>query len=122
MRVLGNPVNGLDNSPMNWDFVRRGLERVISEKGWSHNLIAEKSGVPQPTISRFLSGETGSMQLDTLWSICGALGVSVAEIIGERPVELDDKARRVVKAMENLPDYKKEVVVSTAETLAKGRP
>jgi len=119
MNTLAKPVLRLDNSPMNWNFVRGALQKVIGEKGWSHNLIAEKSGVPQPTISRFINGESKAMELENLSAICKALGVSVAEVIGERPIELDDNARRVIKAMEQLPEYKKQVVVSTAETLAK---
>jgi len=59
------------------------------------------------------------MELETLSDICQALDITIAEIIGEHPIYLDDKARRVVRAMESLPDYKKQVVVSTAETLAK---
>jgi DNA-binding Xre family transcriptional regulator len=104
---------------MNWQFVRGSLHKILSDKGWSHNLLSEKSGVPQPTISRFLNGESKAMELDTLSDICRALDVGVGEVIGERPITLDDKARRVVRAMESLPEYKKQVVVSTAETLAK---
>lgn len=104
---------------MNWEFVRRNLERAIAERDVSHNDIARSSGVPQATISRFLAGENEAMHLDTLWAICKALDLTVAEVIGERPIEIDARARRILRAMEHLPDYKKDIVVSTAETLAK---
>ena len=104
---------------MNWHYVRSALHKIIGDKGWSHNLLSDKSGIPQPTISRFLNGESKAMELETLSDICKALDITIAEIIGEHPIYLDDKARRVVRAMESLPDYKKQVIVTTAETLAK---
>jgi transcriptional regulator with XRE-family HTH domain len=119
MRVLAKPPPQFDNSPMNWNYVRGALMRLRDEKGWSDNQLADKSGVPQPTISRFFAGTSESMMLDTLAALGKALGVTVAELIGEHPIEIDDKTRRVVKAMQEMADYKKDVVVSTAETLAR---
>jgi transcriptional regulator with XRE-family HTH domain len=119
MRVLANPLPRLDNSPMNWSYIRTALTRLRDEKGWSDNQLAEKSGVPQPTISRFFAETSESMMLDTLSALTKALGVTVAEVIGEKPIEIDDKTRRVMKAMQEMADYKKDVVVSTAETLAR---
>jgi transcriptional regulator with XRE-family HTH domain len=119
MDVLAKPLPRLDNSPMNWNYVRGALMRLRDEKRWSDNLLAEKSGVPQPTISRFFASTSESMLLDNLAALAKALGVTVAEIIGEHPIEIDDKTRRVVKAMQEMADYKKDVVVSTAETLAR---
>ena len=119
MLVLAKPVPRLDNSAMNWNYVRGALVRLRDEKGWSDNQLAEKSGVPQPTISRFFAETSESMMLDTLSALTKALGVTVAEVIGEKPIEIDDKTRRVMKAMQEMADYKKDVVVSTAETLAR---
>ena len=119
MLVLANPLPRLDNSPMNWSYIRAALTRLRDEKGWSDNQLAEKSGVPQPTISRFFAETSESMMLDTLSALTKALGVTVAEVIGEKPIEIDDKTRRVMKAMQEMADYKKDVVVSTAETLAR---
>ena len=119
MLVLAKPVPRLDNSAMNWNYVRGALVRLRDEKGWSDNQLADKSGVPQPTISRFFAGTSEAMMLDTLSALAKALGVTVAELIGEKPIDIDDKTRRVVKAMQEMADYKKDVVVSTAETLAR---
>lgn len=119
MHVLAKPLCRFDNSPMNWAYIRAGLVKLRDEKGWSDNEFAERSGVPQPTISRFLVGTSESMMLDTLAALCKALEISVAEIIGERSIDLDHRTRRVMKLMEDMADYKKDVVVSTAETLAR---
>jgi predicted XRE-type DNA-binding protein len=119
-RVLANPLMRVDNSFMNWELIREKLAQLIETSGLSHNDLQTKSGVPQPTISRFMNGETQFMQLDNLAALAKALDSTVAEIIGERPLQVDLRTRRVLKAMEVLPDYKKEVLVNTAETLAKG--
>jgi len=119
MDALAKPLPRLDNSPMNWNYVRGALVRLRDEKGWSDNTLADKSGVPQPTISRFFAGTSESMLLDTLAALARALGVTIAELIGEHPIDIDVKTRRVVKAMQDMADYKKDVVVSTAETLAR---
>jgi len=104
---------------MNWNYVRGTLVRLRDEKGWSDNYLAEQSGVPQPTISRFLAGTSESMMLDTLVALAKPLGVTIAELIGEKPIDIDHKTRQVLKAMQDMADYKKDVVVSTAETLAR---
>ena len=119
MHVLAKPLPRLDNSPMNWNYVRGTLVRLRDEKGWSDNYLAEQSGVPQPTISRFLAGTSESMMLDSLVALAKPLGVTIAELIGEKPIDIDHKTRQVLKAMQDMADYKKDVVVSTAETLAR---
>ena len=119
MHVLAKQLPRLDNSPMNWNYVRGTLVRLRDEKGWSDNYLAEQSGVPQPTISRFLAGTSESMMLDTLVALAKPLGVTIAELIGEKPIDIDHKTRQVLKAMQDMADYKKDVVVSTAETLAR---
>jgi len=119
MHVLAKPLPRLDNSPLNWNYVRGTLVRLRDEKGWSDNYLAEQSGVPQPTISRFLAGTSESMMLDTLVALAKPLGVTIAELIGEKPIDIDHKTRQVLKAMQDMADYKKDVVVSTAETLAR---
>lgn len=103
---------------MNWDLVRTRLKALIDEKGWSHNTLADNCGVPQPTISRFMSGD-GGMTLDNLSPICTALDVTIGQIIGELPLEPDAATRRTIKAMQELPDYKREAVATTAESLLK---
>ena len=103
---------------MNWDEIRDRLQHLIDARGTNATQLTEKCGVPQPTIQRFLTKVTGYMELDNLAAIAAALQCTVAEIIGEQPLETDEKIRRVLLAMQNLPEYKKDVLVSTADTLA----
>lgn len=120
LRVLGNLMKYLDNSSMDWNQIRGRIEKLITEKGLTHNQLAEISKVPQPTISRFIKGDTDSMTLENLYTLAHHLGSTVGAVIGEQEFEPDPKVRTVAHMMQSLPDYKKDVVVSTAETLVRG--
>jgi transcriptional regulator with XRE-family HTH domain len=111
-----------ENMPMNWNLIRQKLTNLIEGKGLTHNGLAELSGVPQPTISRFMNESTEYMTLDNLAALGKALGVSVGQLIGEEELAIDEKVRRVITAMQTLPEYKKDVVVSTTDALTKSEP
>ena len=52
------------------------LKQAISDSGLSHNELASKTGIPQPTISRFVRGDRtlGSHPVATL---CFHLGLEL---------------------------------------------
>jgi transcriptional regulator with XRE-family HTH domain len=102
---------------MNWPKVREILRTALDEHGWSHNQLADACGVAQPTISRFLKGESQSMGLDKLEAIAGALGVTLGQLIGELPISANSRVATVLRAMEVLPDYKRDILAATATTL-----
>jgi DNA-binding Xre family transcriptional regulator len=122
MRVFPNILIGQDNTRMDWTKVRERLQHLIAARETNPTRLGEKAGVPQPTISRFLAGETEWMTLDKLASLAEALECTVSELIGERPLEMDEKIRRVAVMMQKLPEYRKDIVVSTTETLSRDEP
>jgi transcriptional regulator with XRE-family HTH domain len=68
--------------------VRPRLSELMKEKGWTQTKLAEASGVPQGSISRFDKNER---HVDShVFSIARALGVSVEdlfEVIEEEPAK-----------------------------------
>lgn len=52
------------------------LERLIKIKCWSEGELSRRSGVPQPTINRIISGESESPRRTTITKIARALGVT----------------------------------------------
>lgn len=52
------------------------LRRLLMEKQWSEGELARRSGVPQPTINRILSGESNSPRKPTVMALARALGVT----------------------------------------------
>jgi len=55
-------------------------ERIAAEmlsKGWSEGELGRRSGVPQPTVHRIITGQSTSPRLKNLEQIAKALGVAV---------------------------------------------
>src|SRR5690625_2547829 len=56
------------------------LKQALSDKGWSENELARRSGVPQPTIHRIITGESQSPRTGNLTKLSDALGLSVVQL------------------------------------------
>lgn len=48
--------------------------------------LAEASGVPQPTLSRYMSGKHATMTSQHWFALAKELGVTVSELLGETPL------------------------------------
>lgn len=98
--------------------------RIISEMIALHNLKSERqlaidAGVTQSTFNRFMRGETDSLDFVNLQKIARYFSLTVSELIGETSFNPDPKVRAVAAAMQNMPEYKKDVLVATSSTLAQ---
>lgn len=62
------------------------LKDLKKEKGLSTKQIAEKTNLPEKTISRIFSGDTDSPYVDTLHRIVKALGGSLDDILADTKV------------------------------------
>lgn len=98
--------------------IRDTITALLAERQMSQRRLAELAGIDQPSLNKYLNGQTQDIMAGNLVSIAGALGVSVAYLAGESP-ERDAKVATVVRAMEALPDYMKDAVVATAAALAE---
>lgn len=58
------------------------LRQLKAEKNLSTNQIAARSGIPASTISRILSGQTDSPNIQTIAAIVNAMGGSLDELVG----------------------------------------
>lgn len=91
-------------------------------KALSANQLALKSGIPQPTITRILNGESLDPDTATLRPLAEYFSVTVGQLRGEEPILRDPKIRRVVSAMEPMHEYQKDALVQIADTLAQSPP
>ena len=73
------------------------LKNLKKEKGMSTKQIVEKTGLPEKTVSRILSGETDNPRIDTLHRITTALGVYLDDIFAESTVVVAPKTLAEVK-------------------------
>lgn len=90
---------------MNWDLFRATLTTLMEQQGLNDNRLAERSGVPQPTISRFRNGTNQTMELDRIHALARVLGVTVSQLIGEVPVDESVQRHRALTLMQEMPEY-----------------
>lgn len=62
--------------------LRKNLQLEMEKRDWNDYKLSEKSGVPQPTIHRFLSGAHGEPRGETVRKIARGLGISEAQLRG----------------------------------------
>lgn len=100
----------------------REIIRQLSEQHGvpSERQLAVECGMSQSTLHRFMKGETDSLEFRHLQAIAKRFQITVSQLIGETPVEADPKIRTVVRAMEAMPEYKKDVLVAASESLLQG--
>lgn len=72
----------------------------------------------QPTIWRIQNYDDFYPKFQTIRLIASYFGVTVSQLTGETPLE-DRQIQTVSQIMQELPDYKRKVLVSTALTLAE---
>ncbi len=99
--------------------LRENLQAVMDSRGLSATRLSAITGVPQPTISRFLNGSTDAMELATLMPLAQALGVTTSQLIGETPLEPTAARRRLHTLAQNVPEYKVPTAVKILDALVE---
>lgn len=69
----------------------RWLQNSMTREDVSQYALAKRSGVPQPTIQRILSGETQNPKADTLAALARALGEEYTSSQAARPSSSEDE-------------------------------
>ena len=58
------------------------LKYELKKRGMSVNALAVKSGIPQPSVRRIVSGETLNPKIETVEKIANALGMTAGQLFG----------------------------------------
>lgn len=90
----------------------------------SDHELARECGVAQPVLHKYLSGKTAEMEMTSYRKIAAFFKVTVSQLLGETPLDYDvhttdPKIAAVVRVMEALPEYKKDVLVAASNSLAE---
>ena len=79
--------------------LRKNLKEEMNSRGWNATVLSERSGVPQPTIQRFLSGTHGDPRSSTIQKLAKGLGLTEAALRGfedaEAPIPLYEKIEKL---------------------------
>lgn len=117
IRVLVRHHGDVEHYGMEQRTIAQVLTEQIEAQGLTQVKLEELSGVPQPTISRLADGITGNPGIDICRALADALKLTVSQLIGEEPIAADLKTQHVHAMMQRLPEYKKDIVVKTVDTL-----
>lgn len=85
----------------------------------SERQLALDAGMSQPTLNRFMSGKTDSLDYVHLRALAHYFGITVSQLTGETSIYEDRKVLVVTAIMENLPEYKKDMLVAASTALAE---
>lgn len=101
---------------------REIIRTLMKLRGFkSETELANRADVEQSAFSRFMTGKTAWLSTGSMASIANALGVTTSHLLGEFPLDMDERTIAVLKAMQELPDHLKDVVVATSTTLVKNQ-
>ena len=89
------------------------IKELKKRTGMSTKQLAEKTNLPERTVTRILSGETDNPYMTTLIPIVNALGGSLNEIFADTSVVVATET--VVELQENVVELQENVEVVTSE-------
>ena len=89
------------------------LKELKKLKGMSSKQIAEKTNLPERTITRIFSGETDNPYIDTLHRIVVALGGSLDDILADTKLVVGTEKMSVLK--DNVDSVTAELELVAAE-------
>lgn len=95
--------------------------------------LGKRSGIPQPTIHRILSGESRNPKVRTLDRLARTLGMSLDDLVREEPRRhglpvreenppYDPEDLRVARAIRHLPPKSRVALQTIFDSLVKSAP
>lgn len=106
----------LQNSAMH-EATRENIKELMGDA--SERQLAIDCNMSQSTLHRFLKGETESLEFMHLQTLAHYFSLTVSQLIGETPFDDDKKIRTVTLAMQQMPEYKKDVLVAASSSLTE---
>ena len=100
----------------------RDILAAISEqrtaRGWTEYQLAERSGLPQSTISSWYRKNL-IPTIPSLEKICGAFGITLSQLFVEddSPVSLTDSQKRLLEAWSRLSEEQQAAIFALIEKI-----
>ena len=94
------------------------ITRLRQARGWTEYQLAERSGLPQSTISSwYRKGMVPT--LPSLEKICCAYGITLSQLLseGEEPVSLPENQRRLLALWAQLGEPQKAALLDLLEEM-----
>lgn len=98
---------------------RENIRKLIARDQLSERQLAMDCDMSQSTLNRFLTGKTETLEFVNFQRLAQYFSITISELIGEVPLDEDRKIRSVQLAMQQMPEYKKDMVVAATLSLAE---
>lgn len=94
------------------------ITELRENHGWTEYQLAEKSGLPQSTISSWYR-KNMVPSIPSLDKVCNALGITLSQLFAEEGslVELTDVQRRMLSSMMSLSTDQQEALLDFLEKI-----
>ena len=94
------------------------INKYREERGWTEYQLAERSGLPQSTISSWYR-KNMVPTVPSLEKICSAFGITLSQLFaeGEAPVSLTDSQRKLLESWSRLTEEQQAVVFALIEKM-----
>ncbi len=94
------------------------INKYREERGWTEYQLAERSGLPQSTISSWYR-KNMVPTVPSLEKICSAFGVTLSQLFaeGEVPVSLTESQRKLLESWSRLTEEQQTVVFALIEKM-----
>jgi transcriptional regulator with XRE-family HTH domain len=99
--------------------LRKNLEKEMMLRGWNAYDLSSKSGVPQPTIQRFLTGKIGDPRADTVRKFAKGLKTTEAALRGFEETNIPVP---LYENIEKLNAENKKLIEQMVNTLVLAQP
>ncbi len=94
------------------------ISKYREERGWTEYQLAERSGLPQSTISSWYR-KNMVPTVPSLEKICSAFGITLSQLFaeGEVPVSLTESQRKLLESWSRLTEEQQTVVFALIEKM-----
>ena len=105
---------------MDDSYVLERIDELCAKEGWSHYILAKRSGISQSTISNMFS-RTNQPTFTTVNRIWDAFGITMAQFFDSKQhLELNAEQEEILRLFDAMPAQKREVVKAFMNGLING--
>lgn len=104
---------------MDEGYVLERIEELCDKEGWSHYVLAKRSGISQSTISNMFS-RTNQPTFITVAKICDAFGITMAQFFySKKHLDLTEEQEDILCMFDAMSSQKRELVKAFMNGLMK---
>lgn len=105
---------------MDDSYVLERIDELCDKEGWSHYILAKRSGISQSTISNMFS-RTNQPTFTTVNRICDAFGITMAQFFDSKQhLDLNAEQEEILRMFDAMPAQKRELVKAFMSGLING--